>query len=36
MMRISGQDFVPVFTIGDNVITGFNTQKLTDLLQHTD
>ena len=37
MMRISGQDFVPVISIGNKVITGFNEQKLTDLLQqHTD
>jgi len=33
MMRISGQDFVPVFTINGEVITGFSEQKLMDLLQ---
>jgi len=37
MIRISGQDFVPVITIGNKVIVGFNEQKLTDLLQqHTE
>jgi hypothetical protein len=33
MMRISGQDFVPVITIGEKVVTGFNEQQLVDLLQ---
>jgi hypothetical protein len=32
-MRISGQDFVPVITIGNKVITGFNEQKMTNLLR---
>jgi len=33
MMRISGQDFVPVITIGNKVIAGFNEQKMTNLLR---